>query len=119
MVNEMKDVWNGVTFRSGRWVKRHTDYNITEKHPLWTYAEDCGDGTFCVDYFINEKRKVAVGALMARGGMAYYDAGHEPPMINCYDADSNLFHPLYGEVSSDGEQCRFWHTEMFINGEWR
>lgn len=106
---------DGIEFeRVSRWVTIKTDYNITERHSLSCYAEDCGDGEKCVDYIIHKGRKIATGSMYRLGTMFISEPVHEfienkeTHFISCVDMDSNIYDPFYIEVDDWGEKVRLY-----------
>lgn len=100
--------------RVSRWISRKTDYNITKKHGLYCYAEDCGDNTKCVDYIIHKGYKIACGAMYGIGSMWVpgepyeFIENNEKHYINAVDMDSNIYDPYYIECEFYGNKFRLY-----------
>ena len=92
--------------RLSRWIKVRTDYNITERHSLYYYANDCGDGGKCVDYFIFRDRKYAIGQFFILDYPIFFEDTDGKTTYLCgYDCE-NYYNPLLIEIADCGEYVR-------------
>ena len=100
--------------RVSKWISRKTDYNITEKHGLYCYAEDCCDDTKCVDYIVHKGYRIACAAMYAIGSMYVYGEPYEfienkeKHFISAVDMDGDIYYPYYIECDSWGEKFRLY-----------
>lgn len=100
--------------RVSRWINRKTDYNITNRHGLYCYAEDCEDGTKCVDYIVHKGYRIACSAMYAIGSMFVYGKPYEfienkeNHCICAVDMDGDIYDPYYIEISEDCEKYRLY-----------
>ena len=100
--------------RASRWISRKTDYNITEKHGLYCYAEDSGDNTKCVDYIMHKGYRIACGAMYCIGSMwvsgepyEFIENG-ETHFISAVDMDGDIYHPYYIECDEWRDKFRLY-----------
>lgn len=100
--------------RVSRWISRKTDYNITEKHGLYCYAEDCGDDTKCVDYIIYKGYRIPLGAMYCLGSLfiggnnyEFIENG-ETHFISAVDMDGDIYDPYYIECDPWGDKFRLY-----------
>lgn len=92
--------------RLSRWIKVRTDYKITERHSLYYYANDCGDGEKYVDYFIFRGRKYAIGQFFKLDYPIFFDeANGKTTYLSGYDCE-NYYNPLLIEIDGYGEYVR-------------
>ena len=100
--------------RVSRWISRKTDYNITEKHDLYCYAEDCWNGTRCVDYIVHNGYRIALGSMyrlesMFIGGAPYeFIENKKVHYIGAVDMDGDIYDPYYIESDLWGDTFRLY-----------
>lgn len=97
--------------RVSRGIRRKQAYNVTRRHSLYYYAEDCGNGENAVDYFRWNDRKWAINQFFAFGTMVTPQAGEMWEesdglhYIAGYDSE-NYYNPILIELSTDAECVR-------------
>ena len=107
--------------RVSRWISRKTDYNITEKHGLYCYADDCCDDTKCVDYIVHNGYRIACGAMYAIGSMWVSGEPYEfiengkTHVICAVDMDGDIYDPYYIECDEWGEKFRLYKKVGWYN----
>lgn len=100
--------------RVSRWIRRKTDYNITEKHGLYCYADNCCDDTKCVDYIVHKGYRIACGAMYAIGSIYVYGEPYEfienkeKHFISAVDMDGDIYYPYYIEYDEWGDKFRLY-----------
>lgn len=100
--------------RMSRWITIKTDYNITEKHGLFCYAEEYDDGEYCVNYITHKGYRIAVNAMYLLGSFFISEKPHvfiekgEEHFINAVDMDGNIYDPFYIELDEWGEKVRLY-----------
>lgn len=94
--------------RISRWITIQHDYNITKRHSLYYYADDCCDGSNAVSYFKFNGRKYAIAQmyrLMGMMGIGHNLILNDDSILCAYDGEQ-YYNPIYIEVDDFGEKVR-------------
>lgn len=98
--------------RISRYIKIKQQYNVTERHSLYYYAEKIDENENVLDYFVFNGRKYALSQFMRFGYpiTAVYIQWYEKDKLHFmsgFDSE-NYFYPLLLELDEYGEYVRLY-----------